>query len=504
MFTFTRSDILKKTLTLFLLCIFIFFYPEKSSGGNAYWDIEIAAHQVAEDKAFKYGLWALRVIDAKSGSKVIGINDSKSVIPASVLKLLTTSTALTTFGPHHTFKTQLAHDGTITNGVLEGNLYILGGGDPTLGSVLFKRFTPLITILKRWHEALTAQGITKISGEVIADDTWFSCQPISEKWAWEDIGNYYGAGAYGLNIYDNLFFIFFKPSQKPGHNAPVVRISPKINGILLNNEVKTGPKGSGDNAYVFGGPQQLERYLTGTVPAGRHQFAIKGSMPDPPLFAAQRLRKFLIDNNISVEKQARVIRNSHEIKERPHLIILDTVESPSLKDIIYVINKKSMNLYADVLLKHLGREKYGRGSFTYGTKTVIDFLREKAIDAEGFFMYDGSGLSRANAITAKTLVEVLKVMFDDPYSAYFYNSLPVAGDPNDFGTMKDMLRNTEAAKKVRAKTGSLERVKSHAGYVESRSGKVFCFAMIANNFAGTHAHINWLHQKIMMKIFELP
>ena len=209
--------------------------------------------------------------------------------------------------------------------------------------------------------------------------------------------------------------------------------------------------------------------------------------------------------NEQLQKEHISISEEPEISHKPISVSkeITTISSPPLKDIVYWINKKSINLYTEVLLKHIGKVKFSSGSFRNGTKAIKSFLESRITSTDGMFLFDGSGLSPQNAITTKQMAELLRSMVPEPIFEGFYNSLPIAGVSNDDGQLGHLCRGTAAADNLRAKTGLINRVRAHSGYVKTKSGKLLCFSMIANDHTGSARQIDRLHEKIMIELANL-
>jgi D-alanyl-D-alanine carboxypeptidase/D-alanyl-D-alanine-endopeptidase (penicillin-binding protein 4) len=307
-----------------------------------------------------------------------------------------------------------------------------------------------------------------------------------------------------LSFNENTYVLFFKPGDAVGDVAEFLRTEPAMPDITFVNEMRTGSRSSGDNGFVYGAPYTYVRHLRGTVPMGG-EFSIKGSIPEPALFAAQSLKSALEQAGISVEGQASTERLERLAgkaagKERSTLY---THQSPPLKEIIYWLNKKSVNLYAEHLLKMMGHVKYKDGSTESGVKAVEAYWTGKGIDIGGMHLNDGSGLSRYNGITPAQLAGMLRLNANEPWFEHFWNSLPVAGDADDPGTLRSMCKGTAAEGKVHAKSGYISRVRTYAGYVDSRSGQRLAFAMMANNYTCTNAQIKTLLEGLMVVLAEM-
>ena len=465
--------------------------------------LQNTAKAIEDHPNLKYGQWSMYARNITSGTVLVDINSDKSLSPASNLKLLTSAVALSHLGSEYTFNTYLEYSGVIDNtGILYGNIIIRGEGDPTLGSGRIKGVLGLDSLIQEWILAIRNAGIKAINGDIIGDDSFLDDMPLADEWMWVDIGNYYAPLTSGLCINENLFYIYFKPSTQVQGSAKVLRTEPVVPGLNFINNMKTGTRGSGDNGFVYGAPWQWTQQLEGTIPAGVDEFSIKASLPDPAKFAAGYLKRKLHESGIIVRGEA---LSSREIPiDREKKYILHKTTSPPLKMIIYYLNKKSINLYADQLLKILAKKVLGKSSFKNGIKVIFDWLNEKNINSEGIFLHDGSGLSRPNGVTTHFLVNLLTIVAKEDFFTEFYDSFPIAGDPNDIGTMKSKCKGTRAAGNLRAKTGEHLRICAHTGYVHTRGGELICFSLIANNYIGTHGTISKLHEQVMIQLAEIP
>jgi D-alanyl-D-alanine carboxypeptidase/D-alanyl-D-alanine-endopeptidase (penicillin-binding protein 4) len=463
-----------------------------------------SAQEANNSSNLKFGSWSMYALNSHTGQVLVDINSHKGMAPASNLKLLTSAVALELLGEEYIFNTYLEYDGTISSGGnLNGNLYVRGEGDPTLGSADMTGVLPLDSLIMDWVSRIQNLGIHTISGNLIADDSFLDdYMPTPGTWFWTDMGNYYGAGTSGLCINENLYNLFFKPAVKIGDPAEVLRTEPVIPGLTFINHMKTGPVGSGDNGYIFHAPWQWIQQLEGTIPAGVNEFSIKGSLPDPAKFTVQCLKNKLTEAGITLNGDALTIREAPTASAQRYTFYI--VHSPSLKDIIFRLNKKSVNLYAEQILRILGKKYNYSSSVDSSVQVIKNWLTENDISTDGLFLHDGSGLSWLNRITTYSFVQMLVVVSRKPYFQTFYNSLPIAGDSADTGTLKNFCKGTRAAKNLRAKTGGLERVRTHSGYVHSKKGDLICFSMMANDFSGPGKTIESLHEKIMIRLAELP
>lgn len=368
-------------------------------------------------------------VDGQTGEVLLDDHSGKSLVPASCMKVVTTAAALHLLGPETRFCTTLEYDGNLDEqGVLHGNLYIRGEGDPCLGS---ERFAPWHQQLDLWADAIEKLGVRRIEGAVIGDATAWEAQGAIGSWALEDTGNYYGASPSALSFHENSYSLTFQPGETVGSKTQILRLDPPIEGLTLHNEVLTGPVGSGDQACIFdsGFSHQCVR---GTLPLGVPEFTIKGAIPNPAATCAHLLSCHLAFRGISSATTS--------LAPQPRTPFHTTL-SPPVKEIVYWTNQKSVNLYAEHLLR-----KMGNGSTSEGIRAVTAFLTASGIDLKGFHMVDGSGLSRQNCITAKQLVSILLLMKDSPL---FLASLPQQSD----GSV--------------AKPGSMSRIRGLAGFKDN-------------------------------------
>lgn len=436
------------------------------------------------------------VVELGSGKTVADYNGMMSLTPASVMKVVTTSAAMEVLGPWYKFKTTLRHTGYVDSlGVLHGDLYVKGGGDPTLGSRFFHEEEEKKEFLQTWVDSIKAYGIKRIEGRVIADASAFGQEMIPAGWSWGDLGNYYGSGPSGLTVYDNMTYLQFNSGTEEGDSTVIDCIEPYVPEFTVQNFV-TAANIKSDNAYVFGGPYQPERYVDGAIPLDQEAFGVKASIHDPPLVLATDLTYMLEQNSIPVTYQCNTVRRLkwpatmidslqfHDIYEH---------ESPSLYSIISWINKRSVNLFAEHVLRAMGLRYYGQGTSYNGAVAVESFWR-KRIDTRGMSVEDGSGLARKNSLSAKNLVDVLVRMNGSKNADRFKNTLAVAGKS---GTLYSVGRGTSASGRVMGKSGSMTRVRSYAGYVNSKSGKKLAFAVITNNFTCK----NYMTKKYLAKLF---
>jgi D-alanyl-D-alanine carboxypeptidase/D-alanyl-D-alanine-endopeptidase (penicillin-binding protein 4) len=444
---------------------------------------EKALNLLLADSSMKSSSVSLCILNAENGEAVFEFHAEESLMPASVLKLVTSSAALELLGPDYHFITKIGYTGNLNKrtGRLTGDLVIKGGGDPALGSEYFKDHYG--NFLINWIVEIRKLGINKIEGSVLVDDSWYNYQPVPAKWIWEDAGNYYGAGAYGLSVFDNTFEIHFR-TRGEGSIPEITGIVPDQCRSELSNQLVAS--GDTDEGYVFSAPYNKYSWLAGSIPVNREDFVLKASITDPPLLLAEVFDSMLDSAGIDVSGSPSTIR----IQKKPVVnepVIISEVSSPALSEIIEVLNHESVNLYAEHLLKEIGRTFNNHGSTEAGIEVLYRFLKDSGVDSSGMFLEDGSGLSPLNAVTSRSLAEILFFMKNKAkYFNDFYSSLPYAGME---GTLKGYFRNPVFGSNLRAKSGSITRVRSYAGYFRTLSGNEMVFSILVNNYSGSSKKI---------------
>lgn len=425
---------------------------------------------------------------------VAKLNENKSLTSASTAKLFSTSTAFELLGPNYSIQTRIYYDGFIDkDSVLHGNLWIRGGGDVSLGSKYFNTPKAEFDFLNNWVDSLKSRGINRITGAVIADGSEFGYHGAPEGWSWGDVGNYYGATASGINVFDNQILLYFKMG-KAGSLSQITDIFPVVPGLKMNNEVYAAVV-SGDESYIYGAPFSFDRLVKGKLPQYSDRFVVKGSMPDPEFQLAHEFTTVLINKGIYVSQKPKSFRlldvkfpNAYE-----KFNLLFTQTSRTVKEIALWTNLKSVNLFAEGLLNQLGYSKTGNGSTESSLKVLEAFWANK-IDFTGLILKDGSGLSRSNAISANHFCKLLSYMYKSTNFNDFKETLPVAGKT---GTIASLCRGQMGEGRIFAKSGTINKVKAYAGYVYSKSGKKLAFSISVNNYNGSSADLQQKIEKVL-------
>jgi D-alanyl-D-alanine carboxypeptidase/D-alanyl-D-alanine-endopeptidase (penicillin-binding protein 4) len=473
-----------------LICLFLYTYIQAQPSVN---------DSIINNPLLKHSQFGYYAEICETGKPVLDINSESSLAPASGLKTVTTSAALNLLGDDFTFKTQFCYSGKLAaDGTLDGNIYIKGGGDPTLGSDLVKSSPNLDSLSRIFAAACKTAGIKKLNGSIIADETLFQGNSTPDYYPYIDMGNYYGAGTSSINLNDNLYYAYFKPGNEGGE-ALLLRTEPEMHFIGFNNNMLTGKPGSGDNGYIYSSPYSNTAVIRGTIPAGVREFSIKGAITDPAMFAADYFTTVLRSAGIEVSLKPSKINTAPDYTLMHNFL---TVTSPKLKDIVYIINKRSFNLYAETVLRDISAYKNGDGSTESGIDIIYNFLDSIKISREGVHLYDGSGLSRADCVTPQMMAKLLSFNTKQKMFSAFYNSLGIAGDTSDISFYTRYGLGTPIQQNARIKSGFINLVRSHSGYLKAKSGRLISYSLITNNYNTSLKNIDELHKQIMIMLYN--
>lgn len=393
-----------------------------------------------------------------NGNMIYDSNGNKGLSTASTQKIFTAAAALENLGKDFQYRTTVSYVGKLDNGNLNGNLYISSNGDPTLGSWRYEGYKP-DDFKQKLLEAVKRSGIKKISGDLIVDDSYFDFQSTPGGWPWNDLGNYYGAGTFGVNWKENQFDININGNQ-------IKNYSYDLENVSWINELKTG--GSTDQSLIFTAPHSEIAMINGTLPSGKVT-TVSGATPNPPKQLAVEIRNLLEDNGISLSGKTTTyydekIAGKIVLKASSQNQILE-YKSPTLDKIVYWLMRKSINLYAETLVKTMAKEKRNNPSFESGVDYLKDFWKSKGINPNMINFADGSGLSPQNYVSAKAQVQALVYSKNQAWFNVFYEGFPTQNG-------------------IKMKSGTIKDSKSFAGYHTSKSGKNYVFSIILNNYQG--------------------
>ncbi len=402
-------------------------------------------------------------------------NSHESFIPASNQKIITTITALINLTPDYRFKTIVATDGNIKDDILNGNLYLIGGGDPTLSD------KDIEFIVKNIKEL----GIKQIKGNIVGDKSFFSEEKVSQGWPERDLNYCYTAPFSGLSLNENCFSLKVNSNK----NKVFISINPKNNYYKIVNNLKISNKKN----EIFVKVHEKELIVKGYIkPFVKEEFSLP--VEHPSFFATSVFYTTLLKNGVKISGDYFVGKSPKNVK------VLYIHQSEPLREIIKKANKDSDNFYAEQIFRTLGREILKEGSTAASSKVVLETLRKIGIDPESIKIYDGSGLSKYNRLTAESLVKLLMYSYKTPYFYDIYDSLAISGKD---GTLKRRLNNEILKGKVVAKTGFIKGVKNLTGFATTINGDVFVFSILTNDLKSTKV-ANSLQEEICKFLVTYP
>jgi len=420
----------------------------------------------AVDGHTRGGQWGVMVVSLTRGDTLFQRNADAMLKPASTMKMYSAALALDRFGPDHTFKTAVLHDGDVKDdGTLEGNLYLRGDGDPTFGSPRFWRDqNPLDLLAQR----VAAAGIKRVRGAVVADATAFDDNPIPDGWKSSYLGAAYAARVSALTLAENLVWVAVRPE---GGKA-VVTLEPATTALPVSSSVRL-VAGSGGSISAARGSDGVI-HVRGTI--GRNSPPRKWSLvvEDPASYAGGALAAALQKAGIAVNGGVRL----GPTPDRATTVA--AVASAPLSRIVTEMNRESINVYAELLFRNAARaETPGRGANARSALTYLRrFFRDSIKgDPNGVSVMDGSGLSELDFVTARSMVQLLDHAHAAPWGPTFHASLPASGES---GTLARRNRGTPAAGNLHAKTGTTNTVASLGGYVTAKNGEILAFSFIFN------------------------
>lgn len=438
------------------------------------------------------GIWGVSVMDLNSRQPLYETGGTEPLQPASTAKLLTTAFALDVLGPDTIFSTQvLARSTPDVNGVVQGPLVLLGGGDPNLSSRVFPfRGTtvrgPLSEPFDKLAEALWARGVREIPEGLVADTRRYPTEPRPAGWTEEDSIRWYGAPVSSLSFNDGMVLVTVRPAPRAGQWASA-SIEPNPRGLIRNAVMTVSRGGSAVRLVDKGGYWELQ----GQVRARGGARFMMLAQPDPARMAVLAFRDALEKRGILVGGGVEILRRSPGEKVYNSLsygnyLTLAELRSPPLREAVAVVNKVSQNLHAEMLLREASLAQGGDGSLATASFHLKSWLRERALLTPSCYMDDGCGLSRNNRLPPAALTAVLSYANTAPWGAVWRASLPWGGHD---GTLRHRLRSLDGEAEVYAKTGSLRGVQTLAGYIRKADGHDYAFAIMVNGFRVSDAQI---------------
>jgi len=428
------------------------------------------------------GEWGILVMDAESGEALYEQNADRYFVPASNMKLFTTALALAKLGVDYRFRTTLETQGSVSSeGTLIGDLVLVGRGDPNLSNRKFpfqirEEFDGAPEkVLAELADALARKGVKEISGDIVGDDSYFPRERYPSGWTIDDMVWQYGAAISAIVVDDNTVSLTLTPGEKAGDPARAI-LTPMTPDFLVENDVVTSAAGVKADLTLTREPGANLVVIKGTLPALSAPRKLVLAVQEPSLHAAALLKQLLEDRGIKIMG---AVRAKHDPSEplRASTVLAEHVSIP-LGDSIKLVNKISQNLHTEMLLRTVARQKGIWATPDELAKVPEEFYAAAGIAPGDVIQSDGSGLSRQDLVTPHAIVTLLKYAQTQPWFNAYYDSLPIAGID---GTLEDRMKDTPAAGRVHAKTGSVEHVRTLSGYADLKNGRRVIFSFLSNN-----------------------
>lgn len=427
-------------------------------------------------------LYGISIVRLDNNQTIFAANAEKLMIPASNMKILTTAAALYYLGADFRYKTRLAWRGRLHDGRLTGDIILIGGGDPKFGLDQCEQFL----------NTLRLRQVREITGNVVVVDDYFTREGLPTGWAWHYLDAYYAPEISALSFNENVVSVTMK-ATKPGELVSV-QLRPETKYVQIVNRMltRTGP----DSIVIYRLPEANTIYLEGALNRNR-QRTIRVAVKDPARFCGTYFRERLLAEQIRVAGTIIVGNDNFFINPDSAALVtvIDSTLSVPLASIVRETNTESVNLYAEILMKTLGVQHYGRGSYAAGLAATKEFLVLCGVDTALVSLSDGSGLSKYTLISAGDMVKVLRYCWRQPFFNFFLESLAAPGT----GTMANRL--TGFSDSLRAKTGALDAVSCLSGYLTVNNIPC-CFSLLFNNFTCSFKKINAIQEGIIWKLAD--
>jgi serine-type D-Ala-D-Ala carboxypeptidase/endopeptidase (penicillin-binding protein 4) len=423
---------------------------------------DLALQKLAQDPGLAHGSMSFIAVNLDNGKLIADQNGQKSMVPASLQKLVTTAAALETLGANFQYSTVISASADESTGIIQGDLYVAASGDPTLQS---KYYQSSPNSLQRIQEVL--KKYPEFKGNVVIDASEFSQYNTPRGWIWEDMGNYFGATPSALIWEDNMLEVYLNSGQA---GTPAMLSSKTEKSSLYELDINVmASESNKDDAWFFGAPGSTKIYAKGTIPVHKTNFLVKAAHPNSNMAFGDDISAMWADSKSNV-------RIDYDFIPHTGLTPLLMLTSPPLSSIIRLTNQQSLNLYAEALTMKMDKAEKGK-SIEGGVQAVEAFLKSKRLEAKGIRIADGSGLSPTNRFTCQTMVDMLGVMYLSPNKDTYLNSLSVAGQS---GTLANSF--TSLSGKIKGKSGTMSGVRNYAGYLTNNQGETIAFCLMMNDY----------------------
>ena len=435
--------------------------------------------------------WSVLVVSLEGKDTLFARDEHRFLAPASNMKIATTAAALHFLGPRFRYQTFVYADGPLEDGVLRGDLILYGTGDPGISERFYRNRTD---VFERFADQIAEAGVTHIDGAVVGDASYFSGPELGPEWDPRDLNEWFAASASALSFNENIVTLQILPSARLG-SPPRIETIPFGFPLDVSNRAETVAGRPRPNLWLDRVEPTARIRVDGEIRQGGPDIWRRLTVPDPAFFAARALREVLISNGIGVRDPEKAVHVETESRitgrdswapglldqDEPWLVASHT--SPELLEYLTVVNHESHNLFAETIIKTIGKVATGEGSFEGGARAVYSFATQEAgIEYEQIIAVDGSGLSKSNRTSAGALVGLLMQVASSGHWDSFVSTLPEAGSRS----LRRMY-GTRAARNLRAKTGTIDGVSALTGVVTSQDGETLLFSILSNELRSTGA-----------------
>ena len=452
----------------------------------------------------KDAVWGVLAVD-REGRTVAAWNANQRMIPASNLKLVTTGTALHAFGPEARFHTEIGYTGTLRDGILEGDVYIIGHGDPTLGA-RDSIATETGRLFWLWKSMLREAGIQKIHGRIVGDGSAYEGNLEHQSWGYDDVGTYYGAGTGALCFYENAIDLAVQAGEE-GAPVKVEQTWPETPWMHFSNYSVTGPAGTGNSLYLYTTDLAPYAELRGSFATDRKPKTEHFANKFGALTCAYYFWKNLRETGWEVTGGYADIDRSGYIRDAGFVpsekagtpLVLGETQSAPLKDIVRITNVRSDNFYAEAMLRAMGEQASQVALYDSCLVAQRVVLEDLGVVPANIQIVDGSGLSRMNYISPEWMVGYLEAMQKSPAFDAFLASLPHPGE----GTLAALLPKVEGRERIRVKSGSMDGVLCYSGYILGDDGRPrITLSIMTNHTTAPAADVRSVLARLLKLLME--
>jgi D-alanyl-D-alanine carboxypeptidase/D-alanyl-D-alanine-endopeptidase (penicillin-binding protein 4) len=431
----------------------------------------------------------------KNDEALFSLNPARMLTPASNQKLITGAVAAERLGWDYRYTTKIYSTGTLTGGDLDGDLVIVSNGDPTINT----RHPDRWGAFDAWAKQLYAKGLRRVTGQLIGDDSAFAEPGFGVGWAWDDLVLGYGTPVSALQYNENEVELMIGPGLEAGGRA-IISLSPPGSGIILDHAVTTAAQGQPSRVSLERIPGSNILRVSGQVAIGASPIIESAAVPNPTIMYVNALREALARNGVFVGGNPVDIDDARVKPDYNKATLLLEDQSPTLDVVIDVCQKWSSNLYSETLLRSLAPA--GEATAEAGLEIVNETLLKWGVKPELYVARDGSGLSRNDYIAPDALIGLLTHMWNDSrHREKFQSTLPQSATS---GLLANRMKDTPAAGRVWAKTGSMSNVRSLSGYAMTLDGEPLVFSFVANGYSASSSRIDAAMDEALVRLVKFP